>query len=288
MIHRAGSRTLLRNGMVGAVLVALAGLVANGAAAQSMPPLPDAIKKHGLLRAGVKCDYPPDGFLDSSGKPVGVEVDLARQIAALGFGSPDKIEMTCVTAANRIPSLVGGKIDLIVATLGISDERKKVIDYSEPYAWGGSDVLVLKDSKIKGLDDFKGKTVITLKGAWQIGWFEKNLPEVNLLKLDNVSDGLQALLQGRAEGYAHDLAVLQGIAKKNARTRLVGELYQLGYRGVGFRKGEEAWVKFVDAAIVKAKKDGVIAASIKKHTEADLVEATIESWDLSKVPSKSR
>ena len=288
MRDRAGPRTLIGRAVATAVMTALAGLSIGVASAQTLPPLPDSIKKHGLLRAGVKCDYPPDGFMDQAGKPVGVEIDVARHVAALAFGSPDKIEMTCVTAANRIPSLVGGKIDLIIATLGISDERKKVIDYSAPYAWGGSDVLVLKDSKVKGLDDFKGKTVITLKGAWQIGWFEKNLPEVNLLKLDNVSDGLQALLQGRADGYAHDLAVLQGIAQKNQRTRLVGELYQLGYRGVGFRKGETDWVAYVDAAVTKAKKDGIVTASIKKYAEPDLVDATIESWDLAKVPSKSR
>ena len=47
--------------------------------------MPEAIKKQGLLRVGVKCDYPPDGYLDAQGKPQGVEVSLAKQIAALDF-----------------------------------------------------------------------------------------------------------------------------------------------------------------------------------------------------------
>jgi len=67
--------------------------------------VPEAIKKQGLLRVGVKCDYPPDGYLDAQGRPQGVEVSLAKQIAAYAFGSPDKVELACVTAANRIPSL---------------------------------------------------------------------------------------------------------------------------------------------------------------------------------------
>ena len=253
-------------------------------AAQGLPPVPEAIKKPGLLRVGVKCDYPPDGYLDAQGKPQGVEVSLAKQIAAYAFGSPDKVEFACVTAANRIPSLQGGKIDLILATLGVSAERAQVIDFSDNYAWGGSDVLVPKDSPIKSLTDFAGKNVIVMKGAWQIGWFEKNVPSASLLKLDGISDGLQALLQKRADGFAHDLDVLRPIAKKNSDVKLVGEIYQLGYRAAGIRKGEKDWVGYVNAAVAQAKKDGLIAKWVKEHVEADLQQAVIDSWDIAKAP----
>jgi polar amino acid transport system substrate-binding protein len=252
--------------------------------AQDLPALPEVIKKQGLLRAGVKCDYPPDGYLDAQGKPQGVEVSLAKQIAAYAFGSPDKIELVCVTAANRIPSLQGAKIDLIVATLGVSAERAQVIDFSNNYAWGGSDVLVDKDSPVKSLQDFAGKNVIVMKGAWQIGWFEKNVPTAQLLKLDSISDGLQALQQKRADGFAHDLDVLRPIAKKNTQVRLIGEVYQLGYRAVGIRKGETEWVNYVNAALKKADKDGLIVQWIKQHVEPDLQQVVIDSWDLSKAP----
>jgi polar amino acid transport system substrate-binding protein len=266
--------------------LALGLALATGApsAAQGLPPVPEAIKKQGLLRVGVKCDYPPDGYLDAQGKPQGVEVSLAKQIAAYAFGSPDKVELACVTAANRIPSLQGGKIDLILATLGVSAERAQVIDFSDSYAWGGSDVLVPKDSPIKSLTDFAGKNVIVMKGAWQIGWFEKNVPSANLLKLDGISDGLQALLQKRADGFAHDLDVLRPIAKKNSEVKLVGEIYQLGYRAAGIRKGEKDWVDYVNAAVAQAKKDGLIAKWVKEHVEADLQQAVIDSWDIAKAP----
>jgi polar amino acid transport system substrate-binding protein len=252
--------------------------------AQDLPPVPEAIKKQGLLRVGVKCDYPPDGYLDAQGKPQGVEVSLAKQIATYAFGSPDKVELVCVTAANRIPSLQGGKIDLILATLGVSAERAQVIDFSDNYAWGGSDVLVPKDSAIKSLTDFAGKNVIVMKGAWQIGWFEKNVPSANLLKLDGISDGLQALLQKRADGFAHDLDVLRPIAKKNSDVKLVGEIYQLGYRAAGIRKGEKDWVDYVNAAVAQAKRDGLIARWVKEHVEADLQQAVVDSWDIAKAP----
>ena len=112
---------------------------------------------------------------------------------------------------------------MIVATLGVSEERAKVIDFSDSYAWGGSDVLTLKDSPIKSLKEFAGKKVIAMKGAWQIGWFEQHVPTAELLKLDSIADGLQALMQGRADGFAHDTDVLRPIAKKNPNVKLVGE-----------------------------------------------------------------
>jgi polar amino acid transport system substrate-binding protein len=123
-----------------------------------------------------------------------------------------------------------------------------------------------------------------MKGAWQIGWFEKNVPSATLLKLDGISDGLQALLQKRADGFAHDLDVLRPIAKKNSDVKLVGEIYQLGYRAAGIRKGEKDWVDYVNAAITKAKNAGLVATWIKEHVEADLQQAVIDNWDISKAP----
>ena len=267
------------------LLLALAAACAASAVlASDVPPVPDALKKAGVVRIGIKCDYPPDGYLDNQGKHLGIEVSLARQIAADALGDAAKAELTCVNAANRIPMLVGGKVDMLVATLGITEERARVVDFSEPYAWGGSDVLVPKGSAVKKLADLKGKTVVVMKGAWQVDWFEKNMSDVKLLKLDNVSDGLQALLQKRAEGFAHDFAILVGIAKKNPNTELVGELYQIGYRGVGVRKGDTALRDYVNAEIKKANADGKIAEWVKQFVEPDLVQSTIDTWDLSKVP----
>ena len=103
-----------------------------GAQAQGLPPLPEAIKSAGILKAGVRCDQPPYGYKDETGKFAGVETDMAIQIAAWAFGSPDKIELTCVTAENRIPQLAGTKVDILIATLGVTPERARVDDFSKP------------------------------------------------------------------------------------------------------------------------------------------------------------
>ncbi len=240
------------------------------AQAQSLPSLPAAIKSAGLLKAGVRCDQPPYGYKDETGKFAGVEADMAIQIATWAFGSPDKIELTCVTAENRIPQLNGQKVDILIATLGVTAERARVVDFSKPYRWGGSDMLVAKDSPIKKLDDVDGKTVIMLKGSTQAKWFEDNKPKVDNLRLNTASDALQALKQVRGDAYTHDAATLVVIAAKDPSLRLVGEPFAVSDAAVGVRKNEAEWLAYVDAALDRMKTEGLYAKWIEKWIPADI------------------
>ncbi len=240
------------------------------ASAQTLPPLPAAIKAAGVLKAGVRCDQPPYGYKDETGKFAGVETDMAIQIAAWAFGSPDKIELTCVTAENRIPQLSGKKVDLLIATLGVTPERARVIDFSKPYRWGGSDILVAKDSPIKKLDDVAGKIVIMLKGSTQAKWFEDNMPKVDNLRLNTASDALQSLKQGRGDAYTHDAATLIVIAAKDPTLRLVGEPFAISDAAVGVRKNEAEWLAYVDASLDRMKAEGLYAKWVDKWIPADI------------------
>ncbi|HYC36059.1 MAG TPA: transporter substrate-binding domain-containing protein [Usitatibacter sp.] len=240
------------------------------ASAQAMPALPDAIKSQGKVRVGVRCDQPPYGFQDEKGQFAGVEVDMAKQIATYAFGSPDKAELTCVTAANRIPQLTSKRVDLLIATLGISPERARVVAFSKPYRWGASDVLVAKDSPYKKLDDLSGKTIIALTGSVQAKWFEEKMKSATLLRLNTAADSLQALKQGRGEAYAHDAATLVIIASKDPTLRLLGDHYQLSDAAMAVRPGEDAWLAYVDAAIVRMRSEGLFLRWVEKWVPADV------------------
>ena len=136
--------------------------------AADLPPLPETIAAHGELRLGVRCDQPPYGFKDQNGDFAGVEVEMAKKIAEWAFGSSDKAAMICVTAENRIPQLTAGKVDLLIATLGQTPERERVIDYSTPYNWGGSDILLPADAEVASLADLPSvEPVVMLKGTTQ-------------------------------------------------------------------------------------------------------------------------
>lgn len=220
----------------------------NGAA-QSLPPVPEFIAKQNTLRVGVRCDQPPYGFQDSNGEFAGVETDMARQLAQWIHGDKNKVTLSCVTAENRIPQLNGKRVDVLIATLGVTPERQRVIDFSKPYRWGASGLLVHADSSIQKIKDLNGKTVAMPKGSVQAKWFEDNAPEVTTLRLNTAADSLQALKQKRAEGYAHDEATLVVIAAKDPSLRIVNDPYQLSDAAIGVRKNEEQWRDYLSAAV---------------------------------------
>jgi polar amino acid transport system substrate-binding protein len=245
-------------------------LICLSVTARAAPPLPPEIASQGVLRVGVKCDYPPSGFLDANRNFAGIEVDMARFLATQAFGSPDKAALQCVTAENRIPALIGKKIDLIIATLGATPERARVIAFSDPYQWGGGDVLVPQNSPIHTLTDLKGHKVVVLKGTTEEAWFTDNMAEVDLLKLNSVADAMQALRAGRVDAYAHDDAVLAQLAAKNPDLRLIGTPYAINVAAIGIRKGDTALQSWVNAELVDMKTVGLFQKSIDKWVQPPL------------------
>lgn len=239
------------------------GVNASSASAAQLPPLPAEIAAKGELAVGVRCDQPPFGFKDQNGGFAGVEVELARQIAVYAFGSKDKAVLTCVTAESRIPQLMGKKVDMLVATLGITPERERVVAFSTPYRWDSSDIMVKNDSPAKTIADLNDKTVIALKGSTQARWLGEHASGVQLTNLNSSSEALMAFKQGRADGYAHDSATLVMIAARDKSVRLIGQPYGISEAAIGLRKNEDAWLAYVNAALAQIKEQNLYSGWIK-------------------------
>ena len=127
----------------------------------------DDIKKRGTLIVGVKADYKPYGFRDPSGAIVGIEPDLAADVAKrLGV----KLELVPVVSSNRMQFLEQGKIDLMIATMNDKPDRRKVVYIVEPsYYSSGVNILTPKAAKLKEWKDLKDKKVCMIQGAWYTG-----------------------------------------------------------------------------------------------------------------------
>ncbi|OZA91853.1 MAG: amino acid ABC transporter substrate-binding protein [Azorhizobium sp. 39-67-5] len=255
--------------VISSLVASLPICIALAAAAEQMPPAPEFIKSQGVLRAGVRCDQPPYGFQDGSGAFAGVETDMARQIAEWIFGSKEKVEFTCVTAENRIPQLTGKRVDLLIATLGVTPERERVIDFSIPYRWGASGLLVKADSPFQKMADLENHTVVMPKGTVQAKWFEDNMPGVKTLRLNTAADSLQALKQGRADGYAHDAATLVVAAAQDKSLRLVNDPYQFSDAAIGLRKNEPGWKAYLDASVERMRAEKLFRIWVEKYVPAE-------------------
>lgn len=116
----------------------------------------EKIKKRGKLIVGVKYDLNLFGLKNpETGKVEGFDIDIAKGLAKKILGDENKIELKEVTSKTRIPMLNNGEIDAIIATMTITEERKKEVDFSDVYFMAGQSLLVKKDSKINSVKDLK-------------------------------------------------------------------------------------------------------------------------------------
>lgn len=194
------------------------------------------IKEKGVLAVGVKNDYKPWGYLEPSGKIVGLEIDLAQAIAdKIGV----KLEMLPVTAANRMEFLKQGRIDAVVATMGDTPERRKIVGMVEPnYYAGATNVLAPKSAGLKQWSDLKGRKVCAVQGAY----YNRRVSQLyspELVVFPTVPDALNALAGNNCIAFLFDdtliVSTLAGGDQKwaNYEMPLVSEDPQLW--GIGVR-----------------------------------------------------
>jgi polar amino acid transport system substrate-binding protein len=239
-------------------LLALAGCGSGGTAAAHSTPasatslgvaVPAALKTQGTIKVGVACDYPPFGYTGINGDHAGFDTDVARTLATYAFGDASKVSFTCVTPQNRIPYLQTHKIDLIVSTLGYTQERAKAIDYSAPYFTSGVKLLVPKSSGVTGWTDIHGKTIITTQGTTASTYLTNCYADSKQLLFDNTSDDVSALTAGRAAAFAEDSTLLLDLALSNSNVKVVGVDKATTPWGIGIFKGDSATKQWVDAAL---------------------------------------
>jgi polar amino acid transport system substrate-binding protein len=122
------------------------------------------VMKRGKMVVGVKADYKPWGFRDTSGNIVGMEADMAK-IAADAMGV--ELEMVAVQSSNRMQFLENGKIDMMIATMSDRADRRKLVGITQPnYYTSGTNVMSPKGVGIKNWEDLRGKPVCGKQGAF--------------------------------------------------------------------------------------------------------------------------
>lgn len=240
--------------------------------------VPKELTEKGKLRIGVKCDSPPSGFLNQKGEVIGIDVGIGRYMANAAFSDPDKAAFTCVTAATRVQMLISGKVDVLFATMGVNDERKKMVDFASSTNWGSSGLLVRKGENVKTLEQLKGKRLLTNKGSWQATYLEKNYPDIRLLKYDSVTDAIQALRQGRGDGVAQDHHVLIVAASKDPGVQVADIQFQIGWAAPAVRRCDRAMRRFISQMVETAKQDGTYVALVKEYAQKIELNERIASY----------
>jgi polar amino acid transport system substrate-binding protein len=242
------------------VLALAATLIATPAMAQDTLA---RIKEKGVLVVGVKQDYKPWGYLEPSGKIVGLEIDLAKEVAdKIGV----KLEMLPVIAANRMEFLRQGRIDMILATMGDTPDRRKVVGMIEPnYYAGATNVLAPKSAGLKNWSDLKGRKVCAVQGAY----YNRRVSQLygpELVVFPSVPDGLNALAGNNCVAFLFDdtliVSTLTGGDPKwaNYEMPLASEDPQLWAIGVRLEDLDASLGKLLKEMSVEWHKSGKLLA----------------------------
>ncbi|NOX15007.1 MAG: transporter substrate-binding domain-containing protein [Epsilonproteobacteria bacterium] len=210
------------------------------------------------LRVGMELQYPPFEMSTKDGTPSGISVDLAK---ALGKYLGRKVIIENIAWDGLIPSLKTKKIDIIISSMTITNERKKVIDFSIPYAQANLSILTNPTSGVKSVKDLnqKGRVIAVKKGTTGNIYAMEHLKKAKLLILDKESSAVLEVIQKRADAFIYDqLTVYRDWEhhKKTTVALLKPITKKPGYWGIALRQNEPKLKKKINAFIKKAKSDG--------------------------------
>jgi polar amino acid transport system substrate-binding protein len=210
-----------------------------GAIRPAVAATPDEIKKRGRIQIGILTDYPPFGGIDENQKPAGYDVDVANLLAkAIGA----ELNLVPVTGPNRIPFLLTNKVDMLVATFGITEERSKQVLFSNPYSAFTTYILAPKSIAISTPDDLKGVRVGVARASTQDSALSAIAPrETRIMRFDDDATTTQSIISGQVQAIGASSTVFAQLSENYANLQIERNFtLKAQANGMAFRKQDEA------------------------------------------------
>lgn len=188
-----------------AILAALAASVALTPLAAAAEACQNAALKRildkGTLVVGVKADYKPWGYRDTDGAIVGLEPDMAKKVAdTLGV----KVELVPVIASNRMQFLQQGQIDLMIATMTDTADRREMVGIKGPnYYASGTAAMTPKAMGLTQWEELRGKPACAIQGSFYLQNIEKNYG-ATIVAFGNAAEAKQALRDKKCVAFIYD------------------------------------------------------------------------------------
>ncbi|CAN5727971.1 hypothetical protein BH20CHL5_BH20CHL5_09700 [soil metagenome] len=219
---------------------------------------PESIQAEGTLTCGVKFDVVGFGFRNPTNNEIeGFDADICREIAEEMGVEAELIE---AVSANRIPFINERRVDLVISTFTINEERRGQIDFSRPYYIAGQSILAKVDNtEINSVEDLNGKNVCSATGSTSETNVREQAPEANLVLFPTYTEAGQALDDGRCDAVSTDDVILFGLIDAYPDTELKGEPFTTEEYGIGMKKDSTELKTFVDDVLVEMDADGRFA-----------------------------
>lgn len=222
-------------------------------------------KREDVLIIGMDATYPPFEFVDSDGKTTGVSVEIGNEI---GKTLGKKVEYRNMAFDGLPLALQSGQIDLIISSYSATPERRKTLDFSDPYVKTGLSILAAKDSPIQSAEDLKtpGRKMAVRIATTGEQWCRAELPQATLVALDTDAACVLEVVKGTVDGWVYDqVSVMNYHAQHPQRTRaLLAPLREESW-AVGIKKGREDLKAAVNTTLSMMKRDDAFSKIASKY-----------------------
>ncbi len=232
--------------------------------------LKDVLEK-GKLVAGMEGDWAPWSYHDTeSDEVIGFDADTAR---AIGEKLGVEVEIVEAPWESLFAGLDDGRYDIVVNGVEITDERSEKYDFSEPYAYIHTALVVRGDNEdIKSFDDLKGKKTVNSIGSTYMELAESY--GASAAGVSTLNDTIQNVIDGRADATLNaDVSIYDYLNQQpDANIKIVATTEEASHVAIPIRKGEEtaSFEEAVNAAIQELKEDGTLAALSEKYFGSDV------------------
>ena len=232
----------------------------------SLRPFPDRaqaddavanIRNRGRLIVGLDIGSNLFSFRDPiTGEITGFDVDIAGEVARDIFGTPSQVEYRILSSADRIAALQNNQVDIVVKTMSITCERKKLVNFSTVYLMANQRILAPRDSTISQASDLSGKRVCAVKGTTSLQRIQEINPSPIIVEVVTWADCLVALQQRQVDAVSTDDSILAGLVAQDPYLHIVGPSMNEEPYGIGINLENTGLVRFVNGTLDRVRRDG--------------------------------
>ena len=259
-----------------ALLTAGALLGAPGLVRAQAPDALARVRRDGRIRIAMDLGAPPFGMMDNRMQPTGSEVDTANLLVA-DLGVP--LERVAVTSANRVPFLLTDRCDVVVSVFGITEERRRVIDFSIPYAAVASVVAGLPADTVRGFADLAGKRIAVTRGTTNDQELTRGIPRgAEIVRFEDDATSITAVASGQVDYFATAPALIEQVNQRRANRPLEVKFTMRNFPyGVGLRQGEPALKAWLDGWVRTNVANGKLEEIFRRYHGLGLPPEVLEA-----------
>ena len=220
----------------------------------------------GKLTMSTNAAFPPYEMTADDGSFEGIDIEVAGAIAEkLGL----ELQVDDMDFDAALLAAQNGKSDMVMAGVTVTDERQKVMDFSDTYAEGIQSIIVPEDSDIASVDDLAGKVIGTQRGTTGYIYCTDDFGDENVIAYDNGLTAVQALNNGQVDAVVIDNAPAKEFVAANPGLKILDTAYAQEDYAIGVAKGNTALLDAINGALEELQADGTLQSIVDKYIKAE-------------------